>query len=191
MPGPNSETLGRFCDDLGRNTMVQYSVGPIITLHGRITAWEYVDRLCNQVHPMVQTLFPNNDAVFRDDIHTAGTVRSWFEEHEGKLQHHPWPTQSPYLNITEPLWSVLETTVRNRFPSPKSLKQIEDVLQEERYKIPRETVQNLYESIRRRIASVLKAKVAQHHINKEMCTVSLAFPLFSSSPRNASCCVNP
>jgi hypothetical protein len=44
-----------------------YSVGPIITLHGRITAKEYVDRLGNQVHPMIQT-FPNNGA--------AGTVRS-------------------------------------------------------------------------------------------------------------------
>jgi hypothetical protein len=40
-----------------------YSVGPIITLHGRLTAWEYVDRLGNQVHPMIQTLFPNNHVV--------------------------------------------------------------------------------------------------------------------------------
>jgi hypothetical protein len=26
-----------------------------------------VGRLGNQVHPMIQTLFPNNDAVFQDD----------------------------------------------------------------------------------------------------------------------------
>jgi hypothetical protein len=65
---------------------------PTITLHGRITAREYVDRLSNQVHSMIQTLFPNNDEVFQDDnapIHTAGTVQSWFEEHEGELQHLP------------------------------------------------------------------------------------------------------
>jgi hypothetical protein len=56
-----------------------YSVGPIITLHGQITAREYMDRLGNQVHPMIQRLFSNNDAVFQDDsapIHTAGTVQS-------------------------------------------------------------------------------------------------------------------
>jgi hypothetical protein len=79
-------------------------VGPIITLHGQITAKIYVDRLGNQVHRMIQT-FPNNDAVFQYDnaaIHTAGTLQSWFEEHEGELQHLPWPTQSPDLNITEP-----------------------------------------------------------------------------------------
>jgi hypothetical protein len=64
-----------------------YSVGHIINHHGRITAREYMDRLGNQVHPMIQTLFPNNDAVFQDDNapnHTAGTVQSWFEEREDK-----------------------------------------------------------------------------------------------------------
>jgi hypothetical protein len=70
--------------------MIQYSVSPIITLHGRITAREYVNWLSNQAHPMVQTLFLNNDAVFQDiaTIHTAGTVQSWFEEHESE-QHIP------------------------------------------------------------------------------------------------------
>jgi hypothetical protein len=47
---------------------------------------------------------------------------------------------------------------RSRFPPPTSLEQLEDVLQEELYKIPLETVQNLYESIPRRTAAVLKAK---------------------------------
>jgi hypothetical protein len=42
IPGSNSETQGRFYDDLGSNIVVQYSVGTIITLHGQITAREYV-----------------------------------------------------------------------------------------------------------------------------------------------------
>jgi hypothetical protein len=128
--------------------VVQYPVGPIVIHHGRITAREYVDRLGNQVHPMIQTLFPKNCVVSQD---TAGTVQSWFEEREGELQHLPWPAQSP-------LWSVSETRVRNRFPPPISLKQLEDVLQENWYKIPLGTVRNLYESIPRRVAAVLKAK---------------------------------
>jgi hypothetical protein len=48
-------------------------------------------KLGNQVHPMIQTLFPNNDAV--SPIHTAGALQSWFEEHEGELQHFLWPAQ--------------------------------------------------------------------------------------------------
>jgi hypothetical protein len=86
------------------------------------------------------------------------------------------------LNIIERLWSVLETTVRNRFPPPSFLKQLEDVLQQEWYKIPLKTVQNLFESIPRRIAAVLKANVVQHHINKEMCTVSVLYLLLCPTP---------
>jgi hypothetical protein len=51
--GYKSETLGRFCYGLDSNVVVQYSVGPIITLHGRISAREYVDRLGNQVNPII------------------------------------------------------------------------------------------------------------------------------------------
>jgi hypothetical protein len=51
--GSDTETKGRFSDVLGNN-----SAGSIITLHGQITSSEYVDRLSNQVHPMIQTLFP-------------------------------------------------------------------------------------------------------------------------------------
>jgi hypothetical protein len=71
--------------------------------------------------------------------------------------------------------------VRTRFQPQTSLNQLEDVLQEEWYKIPLQTVQNLYEIISRSVAA-LKAKVVQHHINKEMCTVSVVFPLFCSTP---------
>jgi hypothetical protein len=48
--------------------------------------------------------------------------------------------------------------VRNRLPPPTTVKQLEGVLQEEWYRIPLETVQNLYESIPRSTAAVLKAK---------------------------------
>jgi tryptophanase len=55
----------------------------------------------------------------------------------------------------------LETAVRHRFPSSASLQKLEDVLQEEWYKIRLETVQYLDESIPRRTVAVLKAKVGQ------------------------------
>jgi hypothetical protein len=65
--------------------------------------------------------------------------------------------------------------VRNRFPPPTSLKQLDDVLQEEWYKIPLQTVQNLYGSLLRRtaITAVLKGKGGRTPINKEMYTVSV------------------
>jgi hypothetical protein len=101
-------------------------------------------------------------------------------KHEGELQHLPWPAQSPHLNIVEPLWSVLETRVRNRFPPPTSLNQVEDVLQEEREKILLETVKTCTSLFQEGLRLYWKQKVIQHHItsNKELCTVSVMFPLF-------------
>jgi hypothetical protein len=125
----------------------RYSTGPIqvITLNGRNTASDYVDILGNQVLPMVQMLFHNNDAIFQDDIspiHTARSVQSRFQKYEDALQHLPWPAQSPHLNIIESLWSVFKTRVRSRFPPPSSLKQLEDVLHKGWYNIPLQNIQN-------------------------------------------------
>jgi hypothetical protein len=53
-----------------------YSAGPIITLNGRIPASDYVDILGNQVHSVVQMLFPNNDAVFHYGDSPKHTARS-------------------------------------------------------------------------------------------------------------------
>ena len=104
MPGSNSETWG------GSVTIwvaiSWYSSGPIFTVNGRNIAGDYVDILDNEVHCIVQMLFPNNDAVFQDDsspIHTARSVQSWFEEHKDALQHLPQPAQSPNLYIIKQL----------------------------------------------------------------------------------------
>ena len=108
--------------------------------------------------PEAHMLFPNNDAIFQYDnspMYTARSVQSWFEEHEDAFQHLPWPALSPDLNI-QPLWSVLDSRIISRFPLP-SHKQLEDVLQEEWYSIPLETIQNLCESTLRWIQTVLQA----------------------------------
>ena len=86
-----------------------YSAGCVITLNGRITAGDYVDILGNQVHPVVQIQFPNNDAIFQDDnslMHSVRLGQSQFAGYEDALRHPPWPAQLPDFNITEPLWSV-------------------------------------------------------------------------------------
>jgi hypothetical protein len=89
-----------------------------------------------------------------DPVSTETCQRKLKKSKIHALQHLPWAAQLPHLNIIEPLWSVSEIRVRARFPLPMSPKQLEHVLQEEWYKIQLETVQNLYESIPRRTASV-------------------------------------
>jgi len=70
----------------------QYSAGSIIALNGQITASDYVDILGDHMNPVVQMLFPNNDAIFQDDSSHIHSQRCsvWFEQHEDAL-HLPWP----------------------------------------------------------------------------------------------------
>jgi hypothetical protein len=70
MPGLNCETWRRIC------VISQYSAGPVTTLNGRIAAGEYLDISGNQVHPMVQISFPNNDAVFKMTVRLCTQKRS-------------------------------------------------------------------------------------------------------------------
>ena len=114
------------CDDLGSN--IYYSAGPVLTQNAQNTASDYMDILGSQVHPVVQVLFSNNAAIFKDNnlpIHIVRTVQSWFEEHEDSLQHLLWLAQSPNLNIIKTVWSIGESRVRSRF-SPSFLKQLEE-----------------------------------------------------------------
>jgi hypothetical protein len=115
MSGSNSETTQvRFW-----TAILWYSIGPMITLPG---LRKYVDRLASQVHPMIQTLFLKNYALFQDDngpIHTAGTLSHSFKSMKVNFQHLTWPQQSLAFKITEPLWSVLETYSKEQVIIPK------------------------------------------------------------------------
>jgi hypothetical protein len=96
---------------------------------------------------MIQ-VFPNNDEVFKIKLPPVTKMELFIDglNSDYELQHFPYRAQSPDFIITEPFWSGLET-VKHRVPPPKYLKQLEDILQGEWYKILLETVQNLYESI--------------------------------------------
>lgn len=109
---------------------------------------------------MMRSIFPEGNGVFQDDnapIHTAKSIKKWYEDHASDFDHLEWPAQSPDINIIEPLWSTLEARVRNVFPPPSSLKELEKTLIDEWYKIPVDVIQNLYSSISRRIEAVLDA----------------------------------
>ena len=63
--------------------------------------------------------------------------------------------------------AVSESTVRSRNPPPPSLKGLEDVFHKEQYSISMETIQNLHETIPRKVQAVFRQMVAQLPFNKE------------------------
>jgi hypothetical protein len=74
------------------------------------------------------------------------------------------------LNFSEPLSSVLEATVWNRFPLPISKRELDDVLREKWYKILLGT-----SSFQNGLWLYRRQKVVQNHINIKMCPLSVVF----------------
>jgi len=131
-----------------------YSAGPVTTLNGRITASKNVNILGRHLHPVAQMLFPNKDAIFKDDnppTHTHTHTHTQPEVfspglRDKKLHLNIISGQHDrliYVNTTKPLWSVLESRARSKFPPPSPLKQLADVLHEKWHNFPLHTIQNM------------------------------------------------
>ncbi|GFY32465.1 DDE_3 domain-containing protein [Trichonephila clavipes] len=132
--------------------MLWFFARPIVTMKGKIPGEKYREILADQVHPMKQSLLPAKGGIFQVDnapFYAAGIVQSWFDEYMDNAKHLLWPTQSPNLNIIEPLWSILELLVHNRYPPHVSLPQLSQYIHEEWYNIPLNTIQKLHELIPR------------------------------------------
>ncbi len=69
-----------------------------------------------------------------------------------------WPAQSPDLNPIEHLWDELEWRLRARPSRPTSVCDLTNALLEEWSKTPINTLQNLVESLPRRVEAVTPAK---------------------------------
>ncbi|GFW34450.1 hypothetical protein TNCV_500681 [Trichonephila clavipes] len=70
---------------------LKFSIGPILTLKGKISGEKYREILAYQIHSMKRTLFPAEDGLFKNDtvpIYATGLVQSSFDE----LDPHSHPT---------------------------------------------------------------------------------------------------
>ena len=75
----------------------------------------------------------------------------------------PWPAQSPDLNPIEHVWDRLEKGIRQRKTPPKNIHELTVAVEEEWLKLDSNFLENLVESMPRRIKAV---KETQHNINQ-------------------------
>ena len=105
-------------------------------------------------------LFPDGNGLYQDDnatIHSAGRVLNWFQEHDHEFHHIEWPPQSPDLNPIEHLWDYLEVQVCRLEGTPSLPSELETLLHQEWLNIESSILQNLVESMPRRVRAVISA----------------------------------
>jgi hypothetical protein len=159
-------------------TISWYSVGPIITLHGRNTVRECEDRLGNQVHHMIQTLFPNNDAVFQEDnappftqlerfSHGSKSIQVKFNIFPGQHNHQIWISlnhSGRYLRLGLGKDSKVQHLQSNLIFKMNGINFL--------YRLLKTCTNPFQEGLQPH----WRQKVDHHHINKEMCTVHEVVP---------------
>lgn len=132
-------------------------VGNLVKIDGTLTADKYIDILSENLEISSLRIGLEDDFVFQQDNdpkHTAIKTQTFFKSN--RIKCLDWPPQSPDLNPIENLWSILDekidkTGVTNKENYFAALKRTWEEL-DEKY------LQNLVESIPRRLQTVIEAK---------------------------------
>ena len=62
------------------------------------------------------------------------------------------------MNIIEHVWAYIDKRLEQRYPLPRSVDGLWEVIEEEWYKVPKSLITTLYESMPRRVAMLKMVK---------------------------------
>lgn len=137
---------------------VSYSgTGNLVKIDGKMNATCYQKILEDNLHSSAQKLRMRRTWTFQHDNdpkHKAKSTCVWLQQKKVKVLE--WPSQSPDLNIIEPLWGDLKRAVHAR--QPKNLQDLEAFCQEEWAALPSEKIKCLIHNYHKRLQAVIYAK---------------------------------
>lgn len=132
-------------------------VGNLIKINGILMADTYIDILCENLETSLLRVGLEDNFVFQQDNdpkHTAKKTQTFFRSNRIKLLD--WPPQSPDLNPIENLWSILDEKIDKTGVTNKE--NYFAALRKTWEELDKKYLQNLVESMPRRLQAVIKAK---------------------------------
>lgn len=133
-------------------------LGPLVPLVGSVTGVSHVETLRHHAVPTFRQMFPKGEGWFQEDNarpHKAKVTIAFREENA--LRTLPWPAQSPDLNPIENLWAEIKRQLHNLKQKPSNIGELEKCVEKLWRAIPSETIENLVDSMPRRIEAVIAA----------------------------------
>ncbi len=133
-------------------------LGPIVPLFGTANGATHVTILHKHVMPTMRRTFPNGDGIFQEDNarpHKTKLAKKFHAEND--LCILLWPAQSPDLNPIENLWADVKKNIRERKKLPSNMAELDRHVKKAWREIPIHTIENLVDSMPRRIQAVIEA----------------------------------
>ena len=125
---------------------------------GRLTAGRYIREILEE-HIVPFAPFIGECFILMQDnarAHTAGSVQEYLNHVNIPVMQ--WPARSPDMNPIEHVWDLLKRSVKSRMPPPNNLSEMRNVLLEEWQRLPQETIDNIINSMPRRMETFVRAR---------------------------------
>lgn len=126
--------------------------------NGTLNAHRYLQQVLeDHVVPFMATL--GDDATFMHDNarpHTARVVTEYLDEVQ--ITRFDWPARSPDLNPIEHVWDEMGRRLRRHAQAPRNSRELRQILVQEWNNFPQNVIQNLIQSMPRRLQAVITAR---------------------------------
>ena len=148
-----------FEDDSWKSDLVFMSDDPDAKQE-RVTSAVYLEVLEEQM----STLWESGLIYMQDEasIHTAHIIKRWLADNEIEVMN--WPPYFPDLNLIEHIWRHLKEWIHKHYPELQTLTDSDEMIKKQMIKTLQETwthlndefLENLIESMKRQIKTVIK-----------------------------------